>query len=83
MTLSKSFQGSGLLATADVARRMGVHRSTVWHWIKTGALKSERHGAFLGVRQSELDRFSSIYQTAAPEPRKSKRKAAKSKRRKA
>lgn len=76
MTLSKSFQVSGLLATAEVARQMGVHRSTVWHWIKTGALKCERHGTFLGVKQSELDRLRAIYVTTdtVPAPKAPKAK---------
>lgn len=72
MTLSKSFQGSGLIATTDVARQMGVHRSTVWHWIRTGALKAERSGGFLGIKPGELDKFRSIYRTESanekPEP---------------
>jgi excisionase family DNA binding protein len=65
MTLSKSFQVSGLIATAEVARQMGVHRSTVWHWIRTGALKAERSGGFLGIKRGELEKFRSIYQTEA------------------
>jgi len=81
MTLSKSFRGSGLVSTTEVARQMGVHRSTVWHWIHTGALKAERSGGFLGIKPAELDKFRSIYRTGetveqpqAKRPEKRKRR---------
>lgn len=61
MTLSKKFQASGLLSTADVARELHVHRSTVWLWIKSKLLKSSRVGEFIGVKRSDLDKFRAVY----------------------
>lgn len=78
MTLSKSFRGSGLISTSEVARRMSVHRTTVWHWIRTGALKAERSGGFLGIKPGDLEKFQSIYVTEAtasqPAPEKKKKR---------
>lgn len=61
MTLSKKFKASGLLSTGDVARECGVHRSTVWLWIKSGVLKSSKVGDFIGVKKSDLAKFRSVY----------------------
>jgi excisionase family DNA binding protein len=61
MTLSKKFQLSGLLSTGDVARKLQVHRSTVWLWIKSGMLKSSKVGGLIGVKQTDLVKFQSVY----------------------
>lgn len=61
MTLSKKFQASGLLSTADVARELNVHRSTVWLWIKSDLLKSSRVGEFIGIKRSDLVKFQAMY----------------------
>lgn len=77
MTVPKSISDGPLMSTSDVAKRLKVHRSTVWLWIRRGMLKSEQHGAFHGVRRSALDRFLSFYEL---EPKKKKRRKAKKKR---
>jgi excisionase family DNA binding protein len=61
LTLSKGFRASGLLSTGDVARELGVHRSTVWIWIRDGLLKSKRVGTTVGVRRADLDAFKNMY----------------------
>jgi len=62
MTIPKTISGSEkLLSTADIAKDLGVHRSTVHGWIKNGMLPSERHGVFHGVKPKDLKRFLSIY----------------------
>ena len=74
MTVPKSIsESSDLLSTADIAESLGVHRSTVWGWIKSGMLPSEKQGpsgTFHGVKPSALKRFLSMYQI---EPKKQKR----------
>jgi excisionase family DNA binding protein len=72
-TISES---SDLLSTSDVAEELGVHRSTVWGWIKNGMLPSEKHGSFHGVSPKALQKFRDIYQI---EPKK---KSGKKRRRK-
>lgn len=57
MSVPKAFAERGLLSTADVAERLGVHRSTVWWWIDTGVLTSERVGVFHGVSPDVLQAF--------------------------
>ena len=76
LTVPKTIsEDTELLSTADVAKQQNVHRSTVWLWIKRGMLKSTRHGAFHGVKPSELKRFLSIYEPPPPsKKRKRKRK---------
>lgn len=77
MTVPKTIsEDTKLLSTADVAKQLEVHRSTVWLWIKRGMLKSERHGAFHGVKPSELRRFLSFYEPPPPKKRRKKRKKA-------
>jgi excisionase family DNA binding protein len=61
MTLSKKFQASGLLSTGEVAKEMGVHRSTVWLWIKSEMLKSSKVGDFIGVKRADLVKFQAGY----------------------
>lgn len=76
MTIPKSIsENKTLLSTADVAKQLKVHRSTVNHWIKEGMLPSERHGSFHAVKPKDLKRFLSIYDVQPKKTRK--RKAAK------
>lgn len=76
MTVPKSIADDGLLSTADVAKQLDVHRSTVWLWIKRGMLPSEKRGSFHGVKPAALKRFLSMYDISAA------KKAAKRKRKK-
>lgn len=62
MTIPKSISGNpDLLSTADIAKELGVHRSTVHGWIKNGMLASKLHGNFHAVRRKDLERFTSMY----------------------
>ena len=61
MTLSRDFKGTGLLSTGQVAEEMGVHRSTVWLWIRAGTLPSKKVGSFIGVTRRDLAKFMTIY----------------------
>jgi len=40
---------------------MGVHRSTVWLWIRAGTLPSKKVGSFIGVTRRDLAKFMTIY----------------------
>lgn len=63
MTLPKSItEDKKLLSTSAIAEKLGVHRSTVHGWIKSGMLKSEKHGRYHGVRPKDLERFLSLYE---------------------
>jgi len=66
-----------LLSTSDVAEQLGVHRTTVWLWIKRGMLKSEKHGSFHGVRPHEVKKLLDIYGPPPKSKPKRKRKAKK------
>lgn len=83
MTVPKALSASGLLSTAEVAEKLGVHRSTVWLWIKSGALAAERRGAFHGVSPKALRNFRNVYKIASRPARKKKSKNNKSSRNKA
>jgi len=79
MTVPKAIAADGLLSTAEVADQLGVHRSTVWLWIKRGMLNSVKRGAFHGVKPAALARFRQMYDVDAlkkPKRRRKRRKKA-------
>jgi excisionase family DNA binding protein len=85
VTTPSTFKKQGLLSTGDIAERLGVHRTTVWHWMRSGMLKSTRvTPRFRGVSEADLKAFQSNFIPDAPavSPKKkppSKKKAAKTK----
>jgi excisionase family DNA binding protein len=79
MVLPKAIEeDDAVLSTADVAKRLDVHRSTVWIWIKNGMIKSERRGTFHAIKPAELERFLTRYSVP---PRRKRKKRAKRKKR--
>lgn len=67
MTTPSTFKKQGLLSTGDIAQRLGVHRTTVWHWMKSGLLKSTRvTPRFRGVTEADLKMFQSSFVPDAP-----------------
>lgn len=45
-----------ILKCGEVARQIGVHRTTVWLWVKTGLLEGIRMpNGHVGVRQSTVN----------------------------
>ena len=64
MSVPKALSEAGLLSTAQVAKALSVHRSTVWLWISSGLLPHERVGPtknFIGVLANELKAFTMKY----------------------
>lgn len=45
---------SGRVSLSDAAERLGVHYMTVYHYVRTGRLPAERHGATWSVALSDL-----------------------------
>jgi excisionase family DNA binding protein len=82
LTVPKSIADDGLLSTSEVAKKLGVHRSTVWLWIRRGALPSEKRGAFHGVSKKALKTFLSVYKVQPSKPKKKAAKKAKGRRKK-
>lgn len=75
MVVPKSISDDeSLLSPSDVAKEMGVHRSTVHNWIRDGMIATERHGAFHAVKRKELDRFRQLYKIEPEPPPKRKKK---------
>lgn len=70
MVLSTKFRDTKLMSTGDVARELGVHRSTVWLWVKSGALPAGMRNGFHGVRPSDLAKFRAQYDTSTQKKRK-------------
>lgn len=75
MTLSTRIHAAGLLSTTDVAERMGVHRSTVWLWIRNGAMEAKKIGGFLGIEVAEFEKLSSRYVVSPAASSSSQKKA--------
>jgi len=79
MVLPKAIEEDDtVLSTADVAKRLDVHRSTVWIWIKNGMIKSEQRGVFHVIKPAALKDFLSRY--SVPPRRKRKKRTARKKR---
>jgi len=82
VTVPKSLGEGGLLSTSEVGEKLGVHRSTVWNWIKTGLLPSKEvsqaDGArpFHGVDPKVLAKFCALhgYEDASQKKKKGKKK---------
>jgi excisionase family DNA binding protein len=52
----------GLLTTGAIAKKLNVHRSTVWKWISSGMLQSEQvTPRFVGVSEASLKLFQSRF----------------------
>lgn len=83
MTTPSTFKRRGLLSTGDIARRKNVHRTTVWHWIRSGLLKSTRvTPRFRGVSEEDLAAFEANFISDSPPPSVSRKKASTSGKRK-
>ncbi len=76
MSLPRSFKGQKLLSINEVAAQMGVHRSTVWNWIRSDCLKATTptvadptdptkqvpvSSKYRGVRAQDLARWKRVY----------------------
>ena len=61
VTAPKKLADLGLLTTRQVAKKHKVHRSTVWNWIKSGILRSQRVGQFRAVSAADLAKFRTMY----------------------
>lgn len=83
MTTPSSFKKRGLLSTGDVAERLNVHRTTVWHWIQNGLLKSVQvTPRFRGVTEEALKEFQSNFVpdvSPSKKPASAKKKAKRAK----
>jgi excisionase family DNA binding protein len=67
VTTPSAFKKQALLSTGDIAERLGVHRTTVWHWLKNGMLKSTRvTPRFRGVSEADLKAFQANFIPDAP-----------------
>ncbi len=80
MTAPKALDKQGLMSSGEVATEMGVHRTTVWHWIKSGRLKMTRvTPRFSGVSREALNAFKADFVGAASDDAVSPKKAPSSK----
>lgn len=64
MSVPKALSDAGLLSTAEIAKQLSVHRSTVWLWINSGLLPHERvgpSGNWIGVHPKKLAEFTKMY----------------------
>jgi excisionase family DNA binding protein len=61
VTAPKKLRQDGYLTAGQVAHKLKVHRSTVWLWIKAGALPSKRIGQFRAVDPAALKDFLKVY----------------------
>ena len=46
------------LSTAELAKRLGISRITVFNWIKSGKLKAERIGRGYVIDVSDAEKFT-------------------------
>lgn len=53
-----TMQTDTLYSPLQVAQKLGVHRITVYHWIKTGKLEASKYGGVWRVSESALDRMA-------------------------
>lgn len=82
MSVPKEFKEQRLLTIGEVAEAMGVHRGTVWKWIRDSCLKAtvptradpenpERQipisNKYRGVRQEDLAKWKSVYRPVSRE----------------
>jgi excisionase family DNA binding protein len=68
MVAPKSITDSkGLLTTTEVARELGVHRSTVHVWIRRKMLATVKHGAFHAVTRKEVERLRKLLGIKKPD----------------
>ena len=55
MTTPNAFKELRLLSVGEVAKQVGVHRSTVWHWFETGQLGFQKVGErYRGCSRDQL-----------------------------
>lgn len=84
MTTPLALKRRNLLSASEVAEMFGVHRTTVWHWIRRGMLTYEQvTPRFIGVSQDAINTFKKNFgsvSSAEMEPSKSKKTAAKKRR---
>ncbi len=80
MTTPSTFKTRGLLSTGDIAKRQGVHRTTVWHWLKSGMLAYVAvTPRFKGVTEEALATFLATWvpdQAVSPKSKPSSKKKA-------
>lgn len=61
MAVPKEMADRGLVSTGQVAKALGVHRSTVWYWIRSGLLPHEKVGEHYGVRPKDVIKHVKVY----------------------
>jgi len=61
MSVPKALTDANLLSTGQIAKRLSVHRSTVWHWVNTGLLPSTKVGSHYGVKPADVRRLLKKY----------------------
>jgi predicted site-specific integrase-resolvase len=53
-----SHEEDPILKCGEVGRQLGIHRSTIWLWAKTGLLEAIRMpNGHVGVRQSQVNKI--------------------------
>ncbi len=57
MTNEVTVTTSDLLSIAQAAKELGVHRITLYRWIKAKKIISARFGGFLFIPKSEIERL--------------------------
>ena len=76
MTAPNAMKQAGLLSVTEVARQLGLHRTTVWHKIRHGEIVAtpvtER---FVGISPKALDAYKAEFVGVYRSSRKGKRVA--------